>query len=311
MNIHEFLDKTSITVASTFLGGSKYFSESVDTSTFNQHLESVKLKIPTVKGEGIYDVPTETFAGRVDPAFQVAQWHAPGLPFIIFHHGNNERPFDYGLTSKNSFKYIFYKQKDFEDTCLISLRAPFHKTLNEYQQKIRHLTHFVGMLAVSVKLVENLVNFARERGYLPVVVSGISLGGWVTNLHRTYYNSADAYIPMLAGASLAEVFLSSAYRKLTGELALENPQVLRETLNFERKFTKINDVNVFPLLAVHDQIIQYNIQRRAYEKYFIEELQKGHITASLGYYALRQHVISNIHRTEMEDRLRGMKITPT
>jgi hypothetical protein len=309
MNIHEFIDKTSITIASSFLGGFKFFSESVETSSFNQHLDSVNMKFPAVKGEGLYEVPTETFGGRVDPAFQIAQWQGTGLPFIIFHHGNNERPFDYGLTSKNTFKNVLYKQKDFEDTCLISLRAPFHKTLKEYQKRIQHLTHFVGMLAVSVKLVENLVNFARERGYLPVVVSGISLGGWVTNLHRTYYNSADAYIPMLAGASLAEVFLSSAYRKLTGDTALENPQVLREALNFERKFSKIKDENVFPLLAVHDQIIQYNIQRRAYEKYSIEELQKGHVTASLDFSALRQHIISNIHRTEMEDRLRVMKIT--
>ncbi|MFU8771625.1 MAG: alpha/beta hydrolase family protein [Anaerolineales bacterium] len=254
-------------------------------------------------------MPTETFAGRVDPAFQVAHWESAGLPFIIFHHGNNERPFDYSLTSKNTFKNVLYKQKDFDDTCLVSLRAPFHNSLKEYQQRMEHLTHFVGMLAVSVRLVEKLVEFAREQGYLPVVVTGISLGGWVTNLHRAYYNSADAYIPMLAGASLAEVFLSSAYRKVTGDLALENPRVLREALNFERKFIKVPDKNVFPLLAVHDQIIEYNIQRRAYENHIIEELQKGHLTASLDFQALRQHVISNIHRTEMEDRLRGMKLT--
>jgi hypothetical protein len=307
MNLHEFLDITSVTLASTIAGSSKFFADSVETSTFNEHLAAINLKFPTIKGEGIYEVFTETFAGKVDPAFQVVQWQGKGLPFIIFHHGNNERPFDYSLTSKNTFKNIFYQKKDFEDTCLVSLRAPFHKDTKEYLGRIRHLTHFVSMLAVSVKLVEKLVRYAREQGHLPIVVTGISLGGWVANLHRTHFNTADAYIPMLAGASLAEVFLSSAYRKLTGNLALENPQNLRETLNFERKFARVSDNNVFPLLAVHDQIIQYNIQKRAYGKRPIEILEKGHITAALDSAALRLHVISNIHRTETEDRLRRME----
>jgi len=287
-------------------GKSKFFADSVETSTFSEHLAAINFKFPSVKGEGVYEVITETFAGRVDPAFQVVQWQGKGLPFIIFHHGNNERPFDFGITSKNTFKNIFYQKKDFEDTCLVSLRAPFHQDTKEYLKKIQHLTHFVSMLAVSVKLVEKLVLYAREQGFLPVVVSGISLGGWVTNLHRTHFNTADAYIPMLAGASLAEVFLTSAYRTLTGNLALENPQILREALNFKRKFSRVGDDNVFPLLAKHDQIIQYDIQKRAYGRRPIETLEKGHVTAALDSVALRHHVISNLHRTEMEDRLRRL-----
>lgn len=306
MNLHEFLDISSITLASTMVTRSKFFSESVETSTLAEHLAAIKLKLPNIKGEGMYEVVAETFAGKVDPAFQIVQWQGRGYPIILFHHGNNERPFNFGLTSKNTFKNVFYQQDGFEDTCLVALRAPFHQDMKTYLSKMRHLTHFVGMLAVSVKLVEQLVQFARQQGHSPVVVSGISLGGWVTNLHRAHFNTADAYIPMLAGASLGEVFLSSAYQKLTGKPAFENPQTLREVLNFERKFTRVSDNNVFPLLAVHDQIIQYDIQKRAYGNRFIEVLEKGHVTASLDSSALRQHVISNLHRTEMEDRLRRM-----
>jgi hypothetical protein len=245
MNLHEFLDITSVTLASTIAGSSKFFADSVETSTFNEHLAAINLKFPTIKGEGIYEVFTETFAGKVDPAFQVVQWQGKGLPFIIFHHGNNERPFDYSLTSKNTFKNIFYQKRILRTPAWYLYGRRSIKTPRNIWVESGTLTHFVSMLAVSVKLVEKLVRYAREQGHLPIVVTGISLGGWVANLHRTHFNTADAYIPMLAGASLAEVFLSSAYRKLTGNLALENPQNLRETLNFERKFARVSDNNVF------------------------------------------------------------------
>jgi hypothetical protein len=86
---------------------------------------------------------------------------------------------------------------------LIMLRAPFHRASSDYMARVVGLSSFVAMLAVPVVLVEQLINSLKQKAVHRVLVTGISLGGWVTNLHRTYFNSADRYVPLLAGAALA------------------------------------------------------------------------------------------------------------
>ena len=146
------------------------------------------------------------------------------------------------------------------------------------------------MLSVSVKLVEAIINFLKEKELGPAIVSGISLGGWVTNLHRAYYNSAEAYVPLLAGAALDHLFTDSAYRKMCGQIVQENPEGIREVLNFEKEFNMIDKDNVFPLLGLYDQYIQYERQRKSFRTAKIKVLKTGHITSLLATKELRQHI---------------------
>ncbi|MBS4032546.1 MAG: hypothetical protein KGZ63_14155 [Clostridiales bacterium] len=156
--MHVFLDKYSVAMAAIVLKNAKWFRESVDSPGFEEHLNNIKLTLPKFKGEGFYEVEAESLAGNLDPAFHVAKWLGPEYPTIIYHHGNNERPFNYGATSKNSFKLIFLSKKDMFDANLISLRAPFHKqSMKFYLDKIGKLSNFTAMLSVSVKMVEALV----------------------------------------------------------------------------------------------------------------------------------------------------------
>jgi hypothetical protein len=124
------------------------------------------------------------------------------------------------------------------------------------------------------------------------VISRISLGGWVTNLHHSYYNSADAYLPLLAGAALDHLFTDSGYRKMGGRIARENPEKIKETLNFEEDFQKVKDDNVFPLLGQYDQYIQYERQRKSYNRDNVMVLKTGHVTSFLSTQELRKHIIS-------------------
>ena len=80
------------------------------------------------------------------------------------------------------------------------------------------------------------------------VVSGISLGGWITNLHRACYDTADEYRPIFAGAALDRLFVDSAYRKLTGKDALEHPDRLTDCLNFEDAFLRRSNQKVHALM---------------------------------------------------------------
>jgi pimeloyl-ACP methyl ester carboxylesterase len=143
---------------------------------------------------------------------------------------------------------------------------------------------------------ERLGDWLRAQGTGKIVVAGISLGGWVTNLHFSLYGRMDEYRPLFAGAALDHLFTDTIYRRLTCREARENPQALRRVLNFEPAFQAREGQSVFPLLARHDQYIRFERQRRIYANGQLAVLEKGHITGTMDTKAIRAH------------RLRGLQI---
>jgi pimeloyl-ACP methyl ester carboxylesterase len=259
-------------------------------------VQGIDLELPEIK-EGKTELAVGTPEGETDAAFLAVSLKGEGYPTIIYHHGSGEHPFDFGRFSKNTFKNILVDTDEPVEANIIAVRAPFHgASLKLYREKISHLSSFVLMLSVSVVLIDKLAAAVREKFGAPVVVAGISLGGWAANLHRAYFNSADIYIPMLAGAALGELFISSSYRRLVGRCAREKPEVLREVLNFEDDFLKVADDNVFPLLGRYDQFIQYHRQKLCYPEGSINVLDKGHVTASIASGTLRDHILYAIEK---------------
>jgi hypothetical protein len=295
MNPHTFLDHYTVFLGALLAGRRKFFSQSVDSPDFAALLEATSVELPSIAGEGIYEVPTETLIGTLDPAFNVAQWLGPEHPTLIYHHGNNERPFDFGRLSKNTFKNIILDHRQTFKANLIALRAPFHRSLRTYMERMTELRSFAAMLAVSVKLAEELVHWSRAQSGARVLLTGPSLGGWITNLHRAYLNSADFYAPMMAGAALDEVFLSSAYRRLTGSAARENPMAVRRVLNFEEAFAAVPDGNVAALLMRHDAIIVYERQRQCYTPAQVTLQDRGHTTGVLASAALCTFLLAQLN----------------
>ncbi|HQA49545.1 MAG TPA: hypothetical protein PLP71_05750 [Syntrophomonadaceae bacterium] len=291
--MHSFVDSYTVAMTALFMRNNKWFKNSVDSPGFEEQLSKTTLNQTDIDSEGFYEVKANSPAGTLDPAYHVAKWRGPGYPTIIYHHGNNESPFNYGFGSKNTFKSVLYNNMEDINANLISLRAAFHNDgLKFYSDKMSRLSNFTGMLTASVKLIETLVQSLKRRGCSQIIITGLSLGGWVTNLHRSFYNTADIYIPIFAGASLDELFLTSSYKKLASDLVKENQQKVRVCLNFEEEFARIEDNNVFPLLALYDQFIVFDVQKRCYEGHPIAIIKKGHITGALASKQLRQHILS-------------------
>jgi hypothetical protein len=293
--MHSLIDKYSVAMAALLLKNGQWFRDSVNSPSYREQLDAIKLSVPESLVEGIFEVEAETIVGKLDPAFHVAKWLGSEYPTVIYHHGNNETPFNYGFASKNTFKTILYDQKDSINANLISIRAPFHNSgITHYLEKMGDLRNFTAMLSVSAKLVEALVQLLKSAGCSRVIVTGISLGGWVTNLHRSFYNSAHVYIPIFAGAALDQLFLTSYYKKLSGKLVKEQPDLVKSTLNFEKEFQQIADENVFPLMARYDQIIEFDDQKKCYGKRSIAIIDKGHITGALASKDLRKHILNHL-----------------
>lgn len=292
MNKHIFFDNLTASAGALIAGKKKFFAKSIKSPTLEEQVAQAELTIPSIEGEGLFDVTAITPAGELDPAFCVARWKGINYPTIIYHHGNNERPFEFKKTAKNTFYNIFIKSKENVEANLIVVRAPFHNCpLKHYQDKMVDLSNFTAMIATSVKLNEEIIQQVKKVSSQPIITSGISLGGWVTNLHRGIYNTSSAYAPIMAGTFLGELFLKSKYRKMASEMALNNPEEIRKVLNFSNVFEKQNTPNVFPLLAKYDRFIEYDVQSESYKGYPLKTIENGHVTGALNSKELNRHLL--------------------
>ena len=296
MNRHILIDRMTAFIGALAAGKQKFFTESIESPSFRDYFADFSFEIPKFNQESIYTLEETIYDDTLDPAFWVYKWMGPKYPTIVYHHGNNENPFQFGKVNKQSFQLIMGSNRSMVQANIIVVRAPFHGgKLKEYTEKIVDLKNFVALIAASVVLIEKLIQRLRQQSGKSILVSGISLGGWVTNLHRTHFQTADAYIPLLAGAALGEVFLTSRYQKLTGELALNNPEVIRKVLNFEVDFNDVKTLNVYPLLGRFDQFIQYDRQSEVYQNIHpVKVIEKGHVTSLLASELLREHLLQNL-----------------
>ena len=294
MNRHELIDVGTISMSGLLLRNSRFFSRSVSSAPIGDVVSGTAIDIETVRTGGVQEVAASTPVGEFRAAYLVTQWRGPDAPTLLYHHGSGEQPFDFGRFSSNSYRGLFGTDGG-PDVNLIALRAPFHDGSNrEYIRAMDTLENFVGMLATSASLIEALTAQVRDAGCPATLAAGISLGGWVVNLHRAYYGGVDRYVPIFAGAQLGEMFVSSVYRKLVAEPALANPEVIRTVLDFEDAFTSTDSDDCDPLLARYDRIIEFDRQRTAYEGVDVATLEKGHITGSLATDALRSHIQQSI-----------------
>lgn len=293
MNKHILLDNITAKVGALIAGKKKFFANSLQSQPFEELVATAELEFPKMEGEGIYDVKAKTSVGELDPAFMVAQWMGSEYPTIIYHHGNNERPFDFKKSAKNTFYNIFINTKDKVDANLIVVRAPFHNnSLKQYQNSMVNLSNFTAMIATSVKLNEEIIKEIRRISSESIITTGISLGGWVTNLHRATFNSSTVYAPLMAGTYLGELFLKSKYRKMVSDIALDNPEEIRSVLNFDDSFKKRDGENLYPLLSKYDQFIEYDVQKESYNGHPLSTIECGHVTGAINSKELRKHILS-------------------
>jgi len=292
MNRHVFFDRLAIGLIALLFGKRKYFSKSIHADPIEKHLEETSFILPELIQEGDSEVPATGLCGNLDPAVKVVQWRGYDFPSIVYHHDFNERPFELDEEARNTFFQLFVKWPRRIPANLILVRAPFHNgRLRDYLDKIADLNQFIGMLAVQAKITQGIVKQFRSRSSESVIVTGIGLGGWVTNLHRAYFNSAQAYVPMLAGAKLEEMLLNSHFRHLCSKVALANRELINQKISFFNKYRTITTSNLYPVLARYDQFVEIAVQKAAYNGFPLRTFNNGHLSAILQPALYREHIL--------------------
>lgn len=208
MNIYKHLDNLSMSLGGTFVK-QRYFSDSVESRKVKEWFDVIQLDVPTIHGEGYYPVSALYDGVANEAAFRIEQWKGDQYPTIIYHHGAAEGSYDF------SFNRILKKDKNDIDANLIAIQALFNHNLKDFMSSIPDLSNYSVMLATSALIVEDLIKQIKKLSNGQIIVTGTSLGGFVTNLHYTYFNTADSYKPMLSGARMGDVFIDSAYSKVT------------------------------------------------------------------------------------------------
>ena len=293
MNWQVLADQLTIYSSMVLMARSKYFRENTHSKPIGDWIKEITVTLPEISSTGLYELKAQTPLGALDPFVRISKWSPEPNPVIIYHHGTNETP------PEMSFNKILLPSKEAIPANLVFVRGAFNSSLRTFTKSIARLENYAAMLALSAVVMERLVDYVRQLGMGPVIISGISLGGFVTNIHHTYFNSADAYAPLLAGPQLESVFLDSIYRKLVTLATSGSENQIRNALRFLEDYQQVDHSNLFPLLGRYDQYILYDTQQQAYgPDVSITTLDKSHVTGALAYVDLSSHLqqVLNQHK---------------
>lgn len=285
MNKFELIDKISMSIASIATKNNKYFSSTCDSRTLIEILAFLEVDIPIINGSGYYK-SNVIYEGKIEEAaFRIEKWKGFNYPTIIYHHGAAEGSYDL------SFNKILANKKNDIDANLIAIQAIFNHSNKEFIESIKDLSSYSLLLASSARLIEEIISQIKQKGDSKIIVVGTSLGGFVTNIHFTYFNSAQTYIPLLAGARLADVFLNSEYSKVTSKNIYNRKDLVKTVLNFDKDFIAVEQSNIFPLFAKYDQIVKYYVHNQDFLKENITTINYGHSTGATKFKLLRNHIL--------------------
>lgn len=281
MTIHAFLDRFGASAARCL---PKHFRNGTESPDLWAQIEAVTLPECDLTVPGVHDITASTCVGDLAAVVKVIRCHDPSAPVIIYHHG--------ALECDTSFRRIFGRRPTIR-AHLALVQAPFHAGFIGYLLGAGSLDRYTAMVAVSVRLIEEVVRQFRLLAPGRIHVAGISMGGFIALAHHSHYDSADAYLPMLAGPNSAHCLLESAYANLVDGRAKRQPGILSK-LDLTPAYAQRPTDHVHPLLGRYDQVVTVEANRQAYGGTQVEYIDRGHFTGSISPSLLRAHIVKHV-----------------
>jgi hypothetical protein len=310
MNLHRMADELVAALGGLYGDGTKFFRDGTESPHVSEIAAETRLSVSkagsTLELEEGQEVMVQAAYGAFSaPArYTVLRWAGPQAPTLIYHHGSGESNYTARIRR-------IADRMDRSPANIIACSVPYNHSLKEYLYGAARLDRWVFLLAASVRLTEALTSRLREMGCPHIVCAGLSLGGWITNLHHTYFDTCDVYSPIFAGAALDDLFTESIYRKLLASSARDSGERFREALNFEKDFTARGSENVYPVMARFDRFIRFERQAGIYRGEQMTVLERSHTTGAVAYARLAEHLADRLFSPPARGVARGSGATRT
>ena len=262
--------------------GTPFFSGSMETATFEEHMDNTHVSLPRLSGSDLQPVPIQSLAGEITAGVRVVVWTGATAPTIIFHQGGGEIPFDQTISAA-------YRQGPSPTVNVIAVKTPFQTTQTELAESFVHFNNYVAMIASVVQTTEALIQSQDLAASSRVLVGGYSLGGFVSGRHHIIYNTADAYVPFVSGTAHAEIFLTTVR---ASKIARKQKEILRSRLNFTKNWAASDNSNVFPVLSRYDQLNRLAVQGPSYGDMALDIWTGGHLYGAKRPYLIRDKLES-------------------
>ncbi len=281
---HESIDR--LHPAAFGLIAPRAFRHGIMSPSLREHLAAVRLETPPCTTQKRYRLTADTLVGPLACGYRVQLGPRPDLPVLIYHHGIAEMPYDKSFRGIFGWRHI--------DAHLVVLQAPFHRTWLTVGKGLTTLSRFMAMCAVSIAMMEAVRRLFYDYGAPHGLISGISLGGFLALMHHVHIGTADGYAPLLAGPDIAHTMLETPFSRLLAPEARAQSEHIRSLLDFRQAFQASDTGRVFPLLARYDLDMPYPHLHPCYHTNQVPTatLSRGHITGSVAFAALRNHLLS-------------------
>ena len=300
MNLHKTADRLVAAIGGLYSDSTKFFREGTESPHLSDVIADTTVDA-SAPGEGDeesfsqreYEVPAAFRDISATARYTVLRWSGAAAPTLIYHHGSGESNYTARIRRFAARMHAGAEAAAADTTGalnIIAVSVPLNRSLKEYLSGAARLDRWSFLLAASVQLTEHLVQQLRASDSAWIVCAGISLGGWITNLHHSYFDTCDAYSPIFAGAALDDLFIDTVYRKLLASSAQGAHERFRAALNFEADFTARGNANVFPVMARFDQFIRFDRQSGIYRPKQMTVLERGHTTGAVAYARIGAHL---------------------
>ena len=337
MNLHRMADELVAALGGLYGDGTKFFRDGTESPHVSEVAAETRLSVSKAGSILELEEGQEMMVQAAHGAFSapvrytVLRWTGPQAPTLIYHHGSGESNYAArirriagrmddgqgtsgldgagrasGASASGAARRVSAAEAATSGPAnIIACSVPYNHSLKEYLYGAARLDRWVFLLAASVRLTEALTSRLREMGCPHIVCAGLSLGGWITNLHHTYFDTCDVYSPIFAGAALDDLFTESIYRKLLASSARDSGERFREALNFEKDFTARGTENVYPVMARFDRFIRFERQAGIYRGEQMTVLERSHTTGAVAYARLAEHLTRRLFSPPARGAARG------
>ncbi|KKQ41326.1 MAG: hypothetical protein US60_C0043G0009 [Microgenomates group bacterium GW2011_GWC1_37_8] len=209
----------------------------------------------------------------------------PGRPTLIFHHG-------LGILNQIQLK-VFTNDILIKKFNIFSIKAANHASQKEIRSKC--LNSFMNLaltITASVLAMDEIINFNKNNSNKKTIVVGVSLGGIVASLHYFYFNSADLYFPIIAYPNLGEIILNINLKDLVA-----NYKIFTKNKSLKKSFTIPESLKnkpkskIFPIIAEHDEIMEFNKAKRFWNDYNLTVYETGHYSIFIKIKEIRKLIV--------------------